>query len=133
MIFVDTGAFLARHVAGDQHHARAAAGWERLAAERQAAFTSSLVLSETFTLLARRAGYAFAAQRARNVLDSRALTVLRSVERQEREALEWFEKFADQGVSYADCVSFILMRQHRIGRAFTFDRHFRLAGFELYP
>lgn len=133
MIFVDTGAFLARYVAEDRLHARAVAGWDELTQERAAAFTSTLVLSETFTLLARRAGYAFAAQRARHIFDSGALTVLRPSERQEREALVFFEKFADQGVSFADCASFALMRHHRIKRVFTFDRHFAMAGFDVWP
>lgn len=133
MIFIDTGAFLARYVAEDRLHARAVAGWDQLAQKRATAFTSTLVLSETFTLLARRTGYAFAAQRARAILDSDTLTVLRPSERQEREALVLFEKFADQGVSFADCVSFALMQHHRIKRAFAFDRHFTLAGFDLWP
>lgn len=133
MIFIDTGAFLARYVAEDRLHAQAVTGWDKLTRERAAAFTSSLVLSETFTLLARRAGYAFAAQRARHILDSGALTVLRPSERQDREALVLFEKFADQGVSFADCASFALMRHHRIKRAFAFDRHFAMAGFDLWP
>ncbi len=133
MIFIDTGAFLARSIAEDRLHARAVAGWDRLTQERAAAFTSTLVLSETFTLLARRAGYAFAAERARHILDSGALTILRPSERQDREALVLFEKFADQGVSFADCASFALMRHHRIKRAFSFDRHFSMAGFDLWP
>ncbi|OGR96627.1 MAG: twitching motility protein PilT [Elusimicrobia bacterium RBG_16_66_12] len=133
MIFIDTGAFLARYVAEDRLHAVAVAGWDRLGQERAAAFTSNLVLSETFTLLARRAGYAFAAERARHILDSGALTILRPGERQDREALMLFEKFADQGVSFTDCVSFALMRHHHIKRAFAFDRHFTLAGFDPWP
>ena len=40
-------------------------------------YTSNFVLDETFTLLARRASYAFAAQRARNILTSTTLTILR--------------------------------------------------------
>jgi hypothetical protein len=32
-----------------------------------------------------------------------------------------------------DCVSFALMRRHDLNRAFTFDRHFADAGFEVVP
>jgi predicted nucleic acid-binding protein len=39
------------------------------------------------------------------------------------------ERYADQQVSYTDCISFRLMRDHRIDTVFTFDRHFELAGF----
>ncbi len=41
------------------------------------------------------------------------------------------EQFADQAIGYTDCVSFVLMRKHRFERVFGFDRHFRVAGFEL--
>jgi len=36
-------------------------------------------------------------------------------------------------VSFADCVSFVLMKNHRLKRAFTFDHHFALAGFAMLP
>ena len=48
-------------------------------------------------------------------------------------ALEFFEKYADQKVSFMDCVSFILMRKNKLRRVFTFDHHFALAGFTMFP
>jgi uncharacterized protein len=59
--------------------------------------------------------------------------VLRAGGAEERDALELFEKLADQGVSFTDCLSFALMRQHGIRQAFAFDRHFETAGFALWP
>jgi predicted nucleic acid-binding protein len=49
----------------------------------------------------------------------------------ELDALRWMRKYADQRVTFVDCVSFALMRRHRIRAAFTFDRHFKQAGFEV--
>jgi predicted nucleic acid-binding protein len=40
---------------------------------------------------------------------------------------------ADQRVQFADCVSFVMMRRYRPKRVFGFDRHFAMAGFELWP
>ena len=91
------------------------------------------MLDETFTLLARRSTYEFAAQRARNLFASESLTILRPDENDELAALEWFQKFADQSVSFTDCVSFVLMDKQRIKRAFSFDRHFKTAGFDVEP
>lgn len=133
MIFIDTGAFLARHLPRDQCHAAAVRGWKELATAGGPCATSSFVLDETFTLLGRRAGHAFAAERARSILASTALTILRPGPEDELGALEDFEKFADQEVSFTDCVSFVLMRKARLRRAFTFDAHFRRAGFEMWP
>jgi predicted nucleic acid-binding protein len=133
VIFIDTGAFLARHLASDQHHGAAVAAWSELAAATTPCFTSNFVLDETFTLLARRAGYGFAIERARNLLASAAMTILRPGREEELAALDEFEKYADQKVSFTDCVSFVLMRKARLKRAFAFDAHFRYAGFRTWP
>lgn len=133
MIFLDTGAFIARYFARDQYHSEAQAAWKELHASTRRCVTSNFVLDETFTLLARRTSYAFAAQRARGLLTSDQLEILRPGHDDELRALELFEKLADQKVSFTDCVSFVLMKKHRIRRAFSFDGHFALAGFELWP
>ena len=131
MIFVDTGAFLARYLVRDQYHDRAVAGWEGIARDGLRCFTSNFVLDETLTLLGRWAGHAFAAERARLMFSSRVLTILRPGREEEVEALQDFVRCADQKVSYTDCISFVLMRANKLKRAFGFDQHFRMAGFEL--
>ena len=133
MIFVDTGAFLARYVRQDEHHRRAKRAWSEIERGHLRCFTSNFVLDETFTLLGRRTSYAFAAERARALLASTALTILRSDTQDESKAVDFFAKFADQKVSFTDCISFSLMRRHGLARAFTFDRHFSAAGFDLVP
>ncbi len=132
-LFIDTGAFLARYVDRDQHHAVARACWEQLGSDSRRLITSNFVLDETFTLLARRAGYPFAASRAREILTSQELEVLRPDSDREHKALDLFEKYADQAVSFTDCVSFALMASHGIAEAFTFDQHFERAGFTRWP
>ena len=129
MLFVDTGAFLARYLTRDACHNRAVAMWRQVAGS--ALFTSNHVLDETFTLLARRAGHAFAADRAEKIYASPALEILYSTEDDEVEAIRLFRKFADQQVSFTDCVSFVLMKRFRIPAAFTFDQHFVRAGFRV--
>jgi len=133
VIFLDTGPLLARHVAGDQYHRQAVAGWERLVQSELRLLSSNLVLNEAVTLMAYRAGYPFAVGRARNLIQSPRLVLLRPGEEEELEALVLMEKYADQKVSFTDCISFVLMRKRRVRRVFTFDRHFELAGFEIWP
>lgn len=132
MIFVDTGAFLARHLSRDQHHVEAVAGWQALAQAETDCCTSHFVLDELFTLLGRRAGYAFAVERARAIYASSVLTILRPDRDCEIAAIDWMARYADQSVSFTDCISFQLMRLNRIDTAFTFDRHFELAGFRCW-
>lgn len=133
MIFIDTGALLARYFARDQYHETAIAFWDKIRRKKEPCFTSNFVLHETFTLLARRAGYPFAAERARKIYASHYMTILRPSKEDEIRALEYFEKFAEHKVSFTDCISFVLMRRHKIRRAFTFDSHFSLAGFTCHP
>ena len=88
MVFVDTGAFLARYDAADALHSRCVSVWLRLRGREL--FTSTHVLAETWTLLGRRAGYAFAAERAQNVYVSPALEILYTTREDESEAVQWF-------------------------------------------
>ncbi len=133
MIFIDTGAFLARYIAKDNHHGEATSSWSVLEKSKEALFTSNFVLDETFTLLGRRTGYAFAATRARAILSSERITILRPAKHDEFEAVKLFEKYSDQSLSYTDCISFVLMRSNKIERVFTFDSHFALLGFTIIP
>ena len=133
MIYIDTGAFLARHLSKDQYHLQANAFWESVHKKNEACVTSNFVLDETFTLLGRRAGYNFAAQRARNIYASESLQILRPTGKEELTAIDFFEKYSDQRLSFTDCVSFVLMQSKKIKRIFTFDHHFQLAGFQIYP
>lgn len=133
MIFVDSGAFLARYIERDQYHAGATEHWQKLQTDRRRCFTSNFVLDETITLLARRTTYEFAAERARNMYASHELLILRPDADDEKAALDLLEKYADQRVSFTDCVSFALMERHNIRTAFSFDHHFRIAGFDMEP
>ena len=49
MIFIDTGAFIARYVERDQYHSQAVDYWRRLQEDGVPCVTSNLVLHETFT------------------------------------------------------------------------------------
>ena len=133
MIFIDTGAFLARYLARDQYYGDAASIWQQLARERPKLFTTNFVLDETLTLLARRSSYPFAASKARTIVATDAFTILRPSAQDELASLELFEKYADQKISFTDCVSFALTRKAGLNQVFTFDQHFRYAGFEVVP
>jgi len=128
VIFVDTGPFLARWLARDKYHARAVASWNVLSGSWTPLLTTSHVLDEAITLTARRAGNRFAAERARSLLASRALTIARPDDAVERRALDWLERYHDQRFSFTDCLSFEVMRIAGVREAFTYDDHFRIAG-----
>jgi predicted nucleic acid-binding protein len=133
VIYIDTGAFLARHLSKDQYHGQANTFWKSIQQRGEACMTSNFVLDEAFTLLGRRAGYGFAAQRARNIYASGSLTILRPNKNDELKAIDFFEKYSDHHLSFTDCISFVLMQSKKIKRVFTFDHHFQILGLQKYP
>ena len=133
MIYVDTGAFLARYLSRDQYHQKAGAFWKKIRKNQESCFTSNFVLDETFTLLGRWAGYDFASEKAANIYASTLLIILRPTREDEIKAIEFFRKYADQNVSFTDCISIVLMRNKKIKRVFSFDSHFERTGFKLCP
>lgn len=128
MNFVDTGVFLALHLKSDQYHHAAMRQWR---ARGRSVVTSNHVLDELATALARRAGYQVAADCLADIYAAGTIEIVQSTREDELEALRWMRKYSDQGVSFTDCISFAIMRRRRIRSAFTFDRHFRDAGFSL--
>lgn len=130
-LFVDTGAFLAKEIQRDQHHGEAKEGWQRLAEVSQLLYTSEHCVDETATLLARRTNYAFASAWGADLLAS-GITILQTEPDDWKDAFRVMRKFADQGVSFTDCLSFGLMKRHRIRSVFGFDHHFTAAGFKVW-
>lgn len=127
---MDTGAFLAKEIANDQHHAVATEQWCRFSAGHIALYSSEHVFDEAMTLLARRTAYAWAADWGRDALAS-GIRWLQAGDTEWKEALRLMRKFADQSVSFTDCVSFVLMRREGLRDVFGFDGHFAAAGFRL--
>lgn len=128
MIFVDTGAFLALYLKRDQYHQRAHKVFRALPRPFS---TSNHVIDELATLLGRIAGYGYAADRIEDLYASESVEVLASMRDDEIEAIRWMRKYADKEISFTDCISFALIRRLGIQAVFTFDRHFRDAGFEV--
>lgn len=128
MIFVDTGPLVALHFERDQYHDAARRGFETLP---RPWMISNHVGDETATLLGRLAGYGLAADRMHDLYSSPSFDIVSSSRADELEAIRWMRKLADQQVSFTDCISFALMRRLGVRVAFSFDHHFRAAGFEL--
>lgn len=132
MVFIDTGAFIARYMVRDQFHGQAVKKWQALELDKKHCITSNFVIDETLMLLGRMADHQFSCTKGRILYTSPSLTILRPNQETELKALSLFEKFADQGVSFTDCTSFALMKEAKIKQAFSFDKHFQLAGFLLW-
>jgi len=128
MIFVDTSAVIALVDKSDRHHAEA----REIAAAlppRTRLVTTDLVLAEAATWFRRAQGAEVAFQVGRRLLDARLYEMVESTREREEEALELMRHFGDKQLSFADCLSFAVMREMGIGEAFTFDEDFVRCGF----
>ena len=132
-LFLDTGALVARVLPRDQHHRASRKGWQTLEDVEVKLLSSEHVFDEAISLLTRQAGGEYAVRWGRDHLASQEITWLSAGKGEWEEALRWLDKFADQGPSATDCLSFALMRREGLESVFGFDHHFRLAGFELWP
>lgn len=132
MIFFDTSAFYAMEVEADANHQKAMAVKESILKNKYGMpVTTNLVIAEAITLLRFKAGLREAVAFGEKVFASRILTIVRVNESLEAKALELFKKYSDKVLSFTDCVSFAVMEELRISKAFAFDEHFLQAGYEV--
>ena len=130
-VFVDTGAWIALALARDPLHARAATAWAELLSTGAKLQTSVLVVIETFTFLDRNTTRQVVLTWKESLSTVGKLRVLPSTTRDLERAWEYFERPNLHKLSAVDAVSFVLMTDRGIRKAFAFDGHFAEAGFQL--
>ena len=133
-VLVDTAAWLGVFHRRDQYHAEAAAELRRLRLQRVPLVVTNLILAEVHVHLLYGVGAARAADHLvtlksdpfiEEVFADRAL--------QDAAMREWIGRYRNQSFTLTDAISFAVMRREGIQRAFTFDQHFMVAGFETIP
>jgi hypothetical protein len=130
VIFLDTGAFFARFYVRDQYHDQSLHTWDWISEHKIKCYTSNFIINEILVLL-RPVGLRFALDKARSIYSSGNIEILRPSQNDEAFALEFFKQYGEQKVSFTDCVSFALMKRSHLKKAFTFDDHFQMAGFQM--
>jgi predicted nucleic acid-binding protein len=132
-VFVDTGAWIAITMSGDQHHKEAVSCLNTLTKDRALVYTSNLVIHETYTFLSRKESKRTALKAIDTIQDDSFVSVLHVSDKTEKSAFELLHKWKDQDFGSVDATSFCLMQENNIKKAFSFDEHFRIHGFELIP
>lgn len=128
-VFADTVGFLALWDRSDQWHDAAERSFGSLTRDQTAFFTTSFVLLECANAAARRP-YRAEVDRLGTELENGGYLIHPTQE-------EWrsaWKSHANGGADRAgvvDHVSFLVMRRLGLSRAFTNDRHFQAAGFEV--
>lgn len=125
MIFVDTGAWYALAVPSDVDHRQAKCF---LATIDEPLITTDYIVDELLTLFTVRGEKAKGIEWRHDVLEKGGVRLERVTETDFAEAIEVYEQFADKEWSFTDCTSFAVIKRLGIGRAFSFDHHFRQFG-----
>jgi predicted nucleic acid-binding protein len=139
MILVDTWAWLALAVKGDQFHAIAKAQHQRFRKTNQRYVTSDFILSEVISRLYRTTSAATAEGYVRALLskaDAGAYLLVHVSPQQFRRAWQIRQKYHDKpDISFVDFTSMIVMQDLGITEVFTGDAHFLHVnlGFQLLP
>jgi predicted nucleic acid-binding protein len=125
--FVDTSFYIARVMPRDQWHEKAL----RAVRPGISFFTSAFVINETISLLQSRGYFSAAISFLREVRLSQDVSIVYPDAVMQSEGWNLFARWGPAGANAVDCVSFAVMRKLSIRKAFTFDEHFRTAGFEI--
>ena len=134
MIFVDTSAWYAVEVEDDVNHEAACKFLSNIASGKQGvSITTDYVLDEALTLMRSRRDLTSATAFIDKIRKSKSVRVFWIDEDLFERALIIFQKSDHKSWSFTDCTSFALMRELSISEAFTFDRHFKEAGFLAFP
>ena len=129
-VFVDTSAWVALADKDDAHHKKAASLYPSLLKNYKSLITSNLIIAETYVLILNELGHDAALKFIEGIRTSQRILKVYSTGEIEADAEEILIKFTDQNFSYTDAVSFAIMKKQKIKKAFCFDKHFLIAGFE---
>lgn len=134
MIFIDTSGWYSVEVEDDVNHESACKFLSEIASGKHGvSVTTDYVLDETLTLLRSRRDLTSGVTFIDKIRKSKSLHVFWVDEALFEKALSIFRKSDHKSWSFTDCISFALMREISILDAFTFDSHFKEAGFQALP
>jgi len=129
-VFVDTSGFYALLKKDEAHHKSAVTLMKKAAATAQGFVTTDYILDETATLLVARGAAHLAVYLFELIESSRSIVVEFMDEDRFTQTKAFFFKHSDQGFSFSDCFSFVIMKELKLKKALTTDEHFRIAKFE---
>jgi predicted nucleic acid-binding protein len=129
-VFVDTSGLYALVDRKDSHHVAAREAVGRIVRTGRRLVVTDYIVSEAVTLAKVRGG-SHVAVRVLDLIEQSAGIRLEWVGASRFDAVKAFvRRHADHDYSFADCASFVVMRELKLSHALTTDSHFTEAGFE---
>jgi predicted nucleic acid-binding protein len=132
-ILADTSALVALLLRDDERHASAKAVLSDLRSAGRRMIATSDIFDETVTAIRRWAGRRASIDAGEALRTSRLLTLVPVDESAREAAWKLFHRLNDPRLTLTDCTSFAVMERFGLAEAFTFDAHFRRAGYDVLP
>jgi uncharacterized protein len=129
MIFLDTSAVYAMADQADPNHASALEKFNRVLAAEEGVCLHNYILVESAALLQARLGLSVA---LRFLQESKLFQIEWVDHHLHEKAVGELKRIGRRGISFVDCLSFLVMRERGIKRALAFDPDFTVQGFVLY-
>ncbi len=130
--FVDTSALVALFDRKDGNHLRAKAVLERIRTDRTRMLITDYIFDECITTVLSAVGHEAAVTVGEFILNSKIVEITWLDDSVKLKAWAFFKQHSDKLFSFTDCTSFILMKELRVGKYFSFDSDFKRAGFVEY-
>jgi len=132
-LFVDTSGWVALNDQRDARHAVAKGAFATLLEQPLRLISTDFVLDETLSFLLRRTGHAATVRFGNATRRDPVADWIHVDEAVWAAAWALFVRYDDKDFSFTDCTSFAVMRSLGLIEAFTFDEHFRQAGYQMWP
>jgi predicted nucleic acid-binding protein len=132
-VLLDTSAIFAAARLRSDRHAAAAAAYRTLLTGTQRLVTTDLILAELHALSLARVHPTFGLDLIDLLLTSDRIEIVATGLERMGAAADLLRQRPGRAYSLADAVSFVVMRELAIIRAFTLDADFAAEGFEVVP
>ncbi|MEW6089071.1 MAG: PIN domain-containing protein [bacterium] len=131
-LFIDTSAWLAINDKNDQYHTEAMNKIIEIKNQKIALITSEYIFDESITLIRYRISHSSAVLFGESLLNSNIVKIIDITDKDRFKAWDLFKKYEDKELSFTDCISFVLIKNLKLQKVFTFDSHFKQMGFETF-
>jgi predicted nucleic acid-binding protein len=125
-VFADTSYYVALLGSRDAWHARAVEFSANLLSR---IFVTEYILVETASMFCRGSDRALYLTLVRDLETDPLTRIIPASQALFRQGLDLFAARPDKDWSLVDCISFVVMKQHRLIDVLTTDDHFKQAGF----
>ena len=129
MIFLDTSAVYALADEADPNHEQAKVLFQQTLEAAEDILVHNYILAESAALLQNRLGFDPA---LRFLRESENFHIYWLTLPDHKKGVDLWSKRRRRGLSLVDCVSFVVMRRHKVKMALAFDSDFEREGFQVY-